>query len=141
MAEDRGDGERPHARELPADPERDVHEVLRGEGMPAQWKGLPIKTQLEMLAGRNALASRAAEDNNGNLPDFWKWAADGEKYLRHELAGSHLHFFTTVVDGRIELTVYRYNDHFNRLDILFKVLEKPEYFVSELTVAKILMVM
>ncbi len=117
-----------------------MHEVLCGESMPAQWQGLPVKTQLEMMAGRNTLARRAAEDNNGNLPDFWRWADAGESYLRDRFRGSMLAFGTTVIQGRIELTVLRYNDKGDCVDILLKVLEKPEYFVSELTVTKIMMV-
>ncbi len=141
MEPDRSDGERPHPHELPADAERDVHEVLRGEGMPAQWQTLPLRTQLEMMAGRSAVARHAAEDNSGNLPDMWKWADQGEAYLSEKFSGSDLVFHTGLDKGHVVLTVYRQSPGSENITEVFRIREKAEYFPSSLAVAKILMVM
>ena len=120
-----------------------MHEVVRSEGMPAQWKEthISLRTQQEMMAGRNAVIRGAAEDKDGNLPLIWQWANQGEKFLIKKFVGSGLQFTTTVDDKHIVLTVYRVDEKAQFLEELLKIREKAEYFVSELTVTKIIMVL
>jgi hypothetical protein len=143
MAKNRGNEERAPVLELPADPQRDVHEVVRGEELPAQWQatGISLRTQQEMLAGRNAVMRGAVADADGRMPQLWQWADQGEAFLYEKFKGSGLQFLTSVDDKHIVLTVYRVNELTNRLIELFKLRERAEYFVSELTVTKIIMVL
>ena len=93
-----------------------------------------------MIAGRDAVIRGAVADENGVLPQLWQWADQGEKYLRDKFAGTDLEF-NTIVDGKhIVLTVYRESKKSATIVELFKIREKAEYFVSELAVTKIIMV-
>jgi hypothetical protein len=94
-----------------------------------------------MLAGRTTNMKHAAEDANGNLPVVWKWADQGEAFLRHEFRNKGLDFHTSVDKEHITLTVYRKNPNTESLQPLFSVRERGDVFVSNLTVTKILMVM
>ena len=134
MAEDREDGAGASVHELSANAVRDVREVLRSEELPAQWEKFSLRTQQEMLAGRNAIAE-------GNLV---AWADEGEAWLREQFRGKGLVFHTTwSIDNRtITLSVYR--PERKRMDkndrLLFKVTEKAESFVSHTTLTKIILV-
>ena len=93
-----------------------------------------------MLAGRAAVMRGAAEDKDGNLPPIWQWADQGQTYLNEKFKNTNLQFMT-VADGKhIVLTVYRLKDRTGVTEIL-KIREQAEYFVSELTVTKLIMVM
>lgn len=120
-----------------------MHEVVRGEELPAQWQEtrISMQTQREMMAGRNAVIRGAVADKDGKLPQLWLWADQGETYLREKFADTGLAFNTLVDDKHIVLTVYREDIHRKCLVELFKIREKAEYFVSELAVTKIIMVL
>lgn len=96
-----------------------------------------------MMAGRNAVA-RGAVDKDGNIPSAWRWADEGQKFLQEKFEGTGLSF-TTALSGKyneyVELCVWRENELSQRINLLFKVRELIEYFVSDVTVAKITMVM
>jgi hypothetical protein len=114
-----------------------VSEVVRCEELPAQWEKYPLRTQREMMAGRNALVSYKIA----------AWADEGEAFLREQFARKGLEFHTSWcgVQRTITLRVYRVENNVpifdHKLVLLFEVTEPAERFVSHLTITKIIMVM
>ncbi len=98
------------------------------------------------MAGRNMLKRHAVEDAQGNLPEEWKWLDEGESFLREQFKGTNLDFCASFArPGVVELIVWRrktdsdiYRDTLERI---FVIQEQVKYFVSEATLAKIIMVM
>jgi hypothetical protein len=118
--------------------------MVCGEELPAQWQKLPLKTQNEMRAGRNALGDAGVE------AALRRWADDGEKFLRDNIPNPkgdiEYHTKWSVEDKTITLEVYRMvqtGSHGGPIyvsTLLMEVTEKAENFVSHLTVTKILMI-
>jgi hypothetical protein len=131
MAPDRGDGDGVQAHELSANAKRDLREVLCGAELPAQWQKYPLKTQQELMRGRDSLADHA----------LWKWADEGEKWLYEQFKGKGLEFHTGVdFDNRkIQLTVFTVLDN-GKAKEAFSISEPAESFVSHLTVTKIILI-
>lgn len=116
--------------------------MVRCEELPAQWEKYPLKTQLEMRAGRNSTIE-------GKIA---QWADEGEVFLRHRFLDSNLLFNTSwsVEDRTITLHVHRVElspaaaplrSMVRKEEFLFTETCKAENFVSHLMVTKILMVM
>lgn len=115
--------------------------MVRGEELPAQWQSLPLRTQLEMLEGRNTILRNSVEDENGNMPEEWVWILDGEKFLKDRFKDSELRFFAFLNEKKATLGVYRKKETSENMELLFTVREDIRYFPSNLTVTKILMVL
>lgn len=119
-----------------------MHQVLQGDSLPVQWERFPLKTKLEMMAGRNNLRRVLAEDSKGNLPPEWRWMDEGQVFLTEKFDGNGLEFTTSFISpGTVELIVWRRHETSYHLHRLFTVHEAVKYFVSEATLAKIIMVM
>jgi len=134
MAASGSNEKRAPVHELSANAVRDVSEVVRCKSLPAQWEKFPLRTQQEMLAGRNALADAR----------IGLWADEGEDWLRNQFKGKNVGFNTSwnSDDRSITLRVYRPHSDARKADqFLFEVTEKAESFVSNLTVTKIIMVL
>jgi hypothetical protein len=109
-----------------------LREVLRGEELPAQWQKYPLKTQQEMMSGRDALGGHA----------MWRWADEGVTWLNEQFRGKGLEFATSVdVEAReVRLAVWRHYSGAIPAEELFSVVEPIENFVSHLTVTKIILI-
>lgn len=84
----------------------------------------------------------AVTDNNGNIPQVWKWMADGEVWLKQRFQDyPHIAFMGNVDKKHITLQVFRRNGTLDKLECLFTVREKAETFPSNLLVTKITMVL
>jgi hypothetical protein len=115
--------------------------MVRGEGLPQQWKDLPLKTRLEMSAGWKALGKTGP----------WIVADTGELYLRQRFDPEGKEWeFSAKPEGanQIALTVYRREfvetEHGkNHASVQVPVLtfcEDKDTFVSEETLVKIMLV-
>jgi hypothetical protein len=109
-----------------------LREVLRGVELPAQWQKYPLSTQQELMRGRDSLADSA----------LWRWADEGELWLREKFAGKGLEFHTMAdVEKRtIKLTVCHRPGRNKVADQIFHIEESAESFVSHTTVTKIILI-
>lgn len=108
-----------------------MREVLCGEELPAQWQKYPLRTQQELMRGRDSLKDYA----------LWRWADEGEKWLREQFAGKELGFYTSanIDDHTIRLHVYRQPVK-GAAEIVFEVTEPAVSFVSHTTLTKIILI-
>jgi len=111
--------------------------MVCSEKLPAQWQKLPLRTQLEMNAGRMAIGMGEYKRLR-----VGQWADEGERWLRENLPRTDIEYHTTwdCENMTITLSVYRYNDHQIKNELIFEVTEPAQSFVSHLTVTKIIMV-
>lgn len=83
-----------------------------------------------MVAGRDALKGHA----------MWKWADEGEQWLRGQFPDKGLGFYTTVDVEKREVTLKVHRQPVNGpADVVFEVTEPIQHFVSQLTVTKIIL--
>jgi hypothetical protein len=107
-----------------------LREVLRGSELPAQWQKYPLTTQEELMRGRDSLADHA----------LWRWADEGEAWLRLKFENSGLAFHTTanIEDRTITLDVYSLSMGQSKPSLT--ITEPAVGFVSHLTVTKIILI-
>jgi hypothetical protein len=141
MAEDNSDGGGPQAHELSTNAERDVLEMVCGEELPAQWKKYPVKTQLEMKAGRNSLGEDVV------AAKCRQWADEGEKWLYSAFGSEKLVFHTAWDCSKRTITLSVCtaetagpDEPIRKQKLLFEVTEPAVHFVSQLTAVKIALV-
>ena len=109
---------------------------MRGEELPAQWQKYPLTTQRELMRGRDSLKDEA----------LWRWADEGEKWLRekfpgdivfHTAANVEERTITLKVSKRVQSQAPLRSYHY---ETVFEVTEPAESFVSHATVTKIILI-
>lgn len=116
-----------------------MREVLCGEELPAQWQKYPLKTQQEMMRGRDSVQGAG----------LWRWADQGVAWLNKMFEDKGLEFATSVdVEKReVLLRVFRKRatkkvraENVGADEEIFRVVEPVQFFVSHLTVTKIILI-
>ena len=131
MAQDRGDGGSSPDDNISSKTKRDLREVLRGHELPAQWQNYPLKTQEELMRGRDSLHDHA----------LWLWADEGERWLRTKFPKTfEFHTMANIEERTITLTVYHRPGPNTRAVQVFKATEKAANFVSRHMYTKVVLI-
>lgn len=104
--------------------------------MPAQWQKYSLKTQQELMRGRDSL------QNMG----IYRWIDEGVAWLNMQFEDKGLEFATSLSEDNREVLLRVFRKRENRRkgqrhdEQIFKVIEPVQSFVSHLTVTKIILI-